>query len=142
MAYHYTAPSQVQHWLNQLCEELSERDQNKQMLAFTFFSPIKYLQITNKILSSSRGVLQSGDSDSHKKFASKSCPLRYGTAKIQEDAFNLFQVELREYLGSYGTKIHGSHHNRWGVTALSVSASKIVVAPSKNANLINDIDTG
>ncbi|KAJ0080955.1 hypothetical protein Patl1_12160 [Pistacia atlantica] len=71
-------------------------------------------------------VLQSSDTDSLKKFPSKSCPLRYGTAKIQDDAFNLFQTGLREYLGSYGVKTQGSHYNGWGVTALSVSASKIV----------------
>ncbi|XP_037496606.1 DNA polymerase eta isoform X2 [Jatropha curcas] len=121
----------VQHWLNQLCEELSERlcsdlDQNKRM-AHT--------------LTLHANAYKSSDSDSHKKFPSKSCPLRYGTAKIQEDAFNLFQAGLREYLfnlfqaglreylGSYGTKIQGSHHKGWGVTALSISASKIVAVP-------------
>ncbi|XP_037496607.1 DNA polymerase eta isoform X2 [Jatropha curcas] len=109
----------VQHWLNQLCEELSERlcsdlDQNKRM-AHT--------------LTLHANAYKSSDSDSHKKFPSKSCPLRYGTAKIQEDAFNLFQAGLREYLGSYGTKIQGSHQKGWGVTALSISASKIVAVP-------------
>ncbi|XP_031254345.1 DNA polymerase eta-like [Pistacia vera] len=71
-------------------------------------------------------AFRSSDTDSLKKFPSKSCPLRYGTAKIQDDAFNLFQAGLREYLGSYGVKTQGSHYNGWGVTALSVSASKIV----------------
>lgn len=81
-------------------------------------------------------VLQSSDSDSHKKFPSKSCPLRYGTAKIQEDAFNLFQAGLREYLGSCGVKIQGSNHNGWGITALSISASKIVAVPSVSAIIL------
>lgn len=74
--------------------------------------------------------LQSSDSDSQKKFPSKSCPLRYGTAKIQEDAFNLFQAGLREYIGLYGGKSEGSHYSGWGITSLSVSASKIVPIPS------------
>jgi DNA polymerase eta len=56
--------------------------------------------------------------------------LRYGTAKIQEDAFNLFQAGLREYIGSHGVKTLGHHHNGWGITSLSVSASKIVAIPS------------
>lgn len=75
-------------------------------------------------------TLQASDSDSHKKFPSKSCPLRYGTAKIQEDAFSLFQAALREYLGSYTAKIQGNQNNQWGITSLSVSASKIVPIPS------------
>lgn len=78
-------------------------------------------------------LLQSGDTESHKKFPSKSCPLRYGTAKIQEDSFNLFQAGLREYLGSYGVKTQGSHYNGWGITALSLSASKIVPTLSVSA---------
>ncbi|KAJ4827829.1 hypothetical protein Tsubulata_022021 [Turnera subulata] len=109
----------VQHWLNQLCEELSERicldlDQNKRIA---------------RTLTLHASAYKSSDSDSHKKFPSKSCPLRYGTAKIQEDAFNLFQAGLREYLGSYGVKTQGSHPNKWGITGLSVSASKIVDIP-------------
>ncbi|KAL5572032.1 hypothetical protein UlMin_021629 [Ulmus minor] len=36
--------------------------------------------------------------DSQKNFPSKPCPLRYGTAKMQEDAFNLFQAGLHEFL--------------------------------------------
>ncbi|CAK7335908.1 unnamed protein product [Dovyalis caffra] len=111
----------VQHWLNQLCDELNERicfdlDQNKR-IAHT--------------LTIHASTYKSSDSESHKKFPSKSCPLRYGTAKIQEDAFNLFQAGLREYIGSYGVKTLGHHHNGWGVTALSISASKIVAIPSK-----------
>ncbi|KAL9456642.1 hypothetical protein AB3S75_005795 [Citrus x aurantiifolia] len=106
----------VQHWLNQLCEELSERlcsdlEQNKR-IAHT--------------LTLHASAFKSSDSDSRKKFPSKSCPLRYGTAKIQEDTFNLFQAGLREFLGSFGVKTQGSHYSGWRITALSVSASKIV----------------
>ncbi|CAN1166448.1 DNA polymerase eta [Linum perenne] len=82
----------VQHWVNQLCDELSERiccdmEENKR-IAHTLT-----IHATTR-MSSYR--------DSHRKFPSKSCPLRYGTAKIQEDAFNLFQAGLREFLGSLG----------------------------------------
>ncbi|KAJ4702699.1 DNA polymerase eta [Melia azedarach] len=106
----------VQQWLNQLCEELSERlcsdlEQNKRIA---------------RTLTLHASAFKSSDSDSFRKFPSKSCPLRYGTTKMQEDAFNLFQAGLREYLGLYGVKTQGSHCNGWRVTALSVSASKIV----------------
>ncbi|CAJ2677826.1 unnamed protein product [Trifolium pratense] len=107
----------VQHWLNELCEELSERldsdmDQNK--------------RIAHTLTLNARAY-KKGDSDSHKKFPSKSCPLRYGTTKIQEDALTLFHAGLRDFLGF--CKTHGSENN-WGITALSVSASKIVPIPS------------
>ncbi|XP_021608536.1 DNA polymerase eta isoform X3 [Manihot esculenta] len=116
----------VQHWLNQLGEELSERlcsdlEQNRRM-AHT--------------LTLHASAYKSSDSDSHKKFPSKSCPLRYGTAKIQEDAFNLFQAGLREYLGSCGVKIQGTNHKGWGITALSISASKIVAVPSGTCSIM------
>ncbi|EEF34241.1 DNA polymerase eta, putative [Ricinus communis] len=116
----------VQHWLNQLCEELSERlcsdlEQNKRM-AHT--------------LTLHASAYKSSDSDSHKKFPSKSGPLRYGTAKIQEDAFNLFQAGLREYLGAHGVKVLGSHHNGWGITGLSVSANKIIDLPSGTSSIM------
>ncbi len=75
-------------------------------------------------------ILQFGDSDSHKKFPSKSCPLRYGTVKIQDDALNLFQAGLREFMGTYKSKTQGSQYNGWGITGLSVLASKIVAIPS------------
>lgn len=75
-------------------------------------------------------ILQTGDSDSHRKFPSKSCPLRYGTRKIQEDALILFQAGLRDFLGFYNCKAHGNENNNWGVTSLSVSASKLVSIPS------------
>ncbi|WJX46856.1 DNA-directed DNA polymerase [Trifolium repens] len=107
----------VQHWLNELCEELSERlesdmDQNK--------------RIAHTLTLNARAY-KKGDSDSHKKFPSKSCPLRYGTTKIQEDALTLFHAGLRDFLGF--CKTHSSENN-WGITALSVSASKIVPIPS------------
>lgn len=109
----------VQHWLNELGEELSERldsdmDQNK--------------RIAHTLTLHARAY-KKGDSDSHKKFPSKSCPLRYGTTKIQEDALTLFQSGLRDFLGLYNSKTNGSE-NKWGITALSVSASKIVPIPS------------
>ncbi|CAN0911812.1 DNA polymerase eta [Linum grandiflorum] len=106
----------VQHWLNQLCDELSERiccdmEENKRIAHTLTLHATAHL---------------SSDRDSHRKFPSKSCPLRYGTAKIQEDAFHLFQAGLREYLGSCGA----STHHGWGITGLSVSASKIMDIPS------------
>ncbi|KAI4332072.1 hypothetical protein L6164_017011 [Bauhinia variegata] len=117
----------VQHWLNKLCEELNERlhsdlDQNKRIA---------------RTLTLHARAYKSGDSDSHKKFPSKSCPLRYGTTKIQDDALNLFQAGLREYMGSYNSKIHGSQNNNWAITSLSVSASKIVPIPSGTRSIAN-----
>ncbi|XP_022885572.1 DNA polymerase eta isoform X3 [Olea europaea var. sylvestris] len=105
----------VQKWLNELCEELSERllsdlEQNKR-IAHTL-------------------SLHLNDSESVKKFPSKSCPIRYGTAKIQEDAFNLFHAGLREYVGSRTIKTKGNLHHGWAITGLSISASKIVEIPS------------
>lgn len=73
-------------------------------------------------------LLQLNESDSHTKFPSKSCPLRYGTAKIQEDALILFQAGLREYLGSYINR--ENQCSGWRITGLSISASKIVAIPS------------
>ncbi|KAJ7969409.1 DNA polymerase eta [Quillaja saponaria] len=110
----------VQHWLNELCEELGERldsdlDQNK--------------RIAHTLTVHARAY-KSSDTDSHKKFPSKSCPLRYGIAKIQEDALNLFQAGLREYMGSYKAKTQGNQYNSWGITSLSVSASKIIDIPT------------
>lgn len=75
-------------------------------------------------------IPQLSDSDLHKKFPSKSCPLRYGTTKIQEDAMNLFQAGLREYLGPFKVKMQGNQKSGWGITGLSVSASKISDIPS------------
>ncbi|KAM4097939.1 hypothetical protein ACJW30_07G039500 [Castanea mollissima] len=116
----------VQHWLNELCEELSERlrsdlDQNKR-IAHTLTLHARAYKL--------------GDSDSHKKFPSKSCPLRYGTIKIQEDAMNLFQAGLRDYMGTYKSKTQGGQYNGWAITGLSVSASKILDTPSGTCSIM------
>ncbi|XP_024011026.1 DNA polymerase eta isoform X2 [Eutrema salsugineum] len=113
--------SNVQHWLNQLSEELSERlssdlEQNKRIAS---------------TLTLHASAFRSRDSDSHKKFPSKSCPLRYGVTKVQEDAFNLFQAALREYMGPFGNK-----QETWRITGLSVSASKIVDIPSGTSSIM------
>uniref|UniRef100_A0A7N0T572 DNA polymerase eta n=1 Tax=Kalanchoe fedtschenkoi TaxID=63787 RepID=A0A7N0T572_KALFE len=110
----------VRRWLNDLCEELSERlqldlDKNKR-IAHT--------------LTLHANAYNLSETDSHKNFPSRSCPLRYGTIKIQEDSFNLFQAALREYLGAYPVTSEGNQENKWGITGLSVSASKIVTIPT------------
>ncbi|KAK3013799.1 hypothetical protein RJ639_009013 [Escallonia herrerae] len=115
----------VEHWIHELSEELSERlisdlDQNKR-IAHT--------------LTVNASAYKSNDSDSHKKFPSKSCPLRYGTVKIQEDALNLFLAGLREYLGPY-IKTRADQCNGWGITGLSVSASKIIAIPSGTRSIM------
>ncbi|XP_075497845.1 DNA polymerase eta [Primulina tabacum] len=112
--------SSVQKWLNELCEELSERlqsdlEQNKR-IAHT--------------LTLHASAYKLNDSESLKKFPSKSCPLRYGTNKIQEDSLSLFHTGLREYIGIYNVKAKGSNQHEWAITGLSVSASKIVAIPS------------
>ncbi|KAL1224003.1 DNA polymerase eta [Cardamine amara subsp. amara] len=117
--------STVQHWLNQLSEELSERlssdlEQNKRIAS---------------TLTLHASAFRSRDSDSHKKFPSKSCPLRYGAIKIQEDAFNLFQAALREYIGPFGINPQGNKKETWRITGLSVSASKIVDIPSGTSSI-------
>ncbi|KAL0442297.1 UNVERIFIED_CONTAM: DNA polymerase eta [Sesamum latifolium] len=111
--------SSVQKWLNELCEELSERllcdlEQNKRIA---------------RTLTLHASAYKLNDSESLKKFPSKSCPLRYGIAKIQEDALKLFHAGLREYIGVYHVRSKESKHE-WAVTGLSVSASKIVGIPS------------
>ncbi|KAK3432509.1 hypothetical protein EUGRSUZ_D00012 [Eucalyptus grandis] len=116
----------VQHWLNQLCEELSERlqtdlDQNRRIARTLTLHARAYM---------------SSDSDSHKKFPSKSCPLRYGTTKMQEDAMNLFQAGLREYLGPFEVKMQGNKKIGWGITGLSVSAGKISDIPSGTSSIM------
>ncbi|KAL0542559.1 hypothetical protein IC582_017627 [Cucumis melo] len=115
----------VQHWLTELSEELSERlssdlDQNRRMAHTLTFHASAY---------------RLSDSDSRKKFPSKSCPLRYGAAKIQEDALNLFKAGLRDYLGSYRANILGDSNNEWRITSLSVSASKIMTIPSGTCSI-------
>ncbi|XP_075095805.1 DNA polymerase eta isoform X4 [Nicotiana tabacum] len=117
----------VEKWLSELCEELSERlqsdlEQNKR-IAHT--------------LTLHAQAHKSNDADSFKKFPSKSCPLRYGTAKIKEDALSLFQAGLREYLGQYNVKTSGNQNCGWGITGLSVSASKIVAIPSGTRSIMN-----
>ncbi|PON48008.1 hypothetical protein TorRG33x02_321710, partial [Trema orientale] len=116
----------VQHWLNELCEELAERlrsdlDQNKR-IAHT--------------LTLHASAYKSSDADSQKNFPSKSCPLRYGTAKMQEDAFILFQAGLREFLGSHNIKAQGGQNNGWRITGLTISASKIVEIPSGTSSIM------
>lgn len=117
----------VEKWLNELCEELSER----------LNSDLEKNRRTAHTLTIHASAYKVNDSDSVKKFPSKSCPLRYGTAKIQEDALNLFQTGLREYLSSYRAKISGSQLDGWRITGLSVSASKIVDIPSGTRSISN-----
>ncbi|KAJ8426276.1 LOW QUALITY PROTEIN: hypothetical protein Cgig2_021591 [Carnegiea gigantea] len=117
----------VSHWLKQLCEELSERlvadlDQNKR-IAHTLTLHVR--------------AYKSNDTDSEKKFPSKSCQLRYGTSKMQEDALSLFHTGLREYMGVYGDK----KNNGWGVTGLSVSASKILAIPQGTCTIMKFFPT-
>ncbi|KAK4440377.1 DNA polymerase eta [Sesamum alatum] len=111
--------SSVQKWLNELCEELSERllcdlEENKRIA---------------RTLTLHASAYKLNDSESLKKFPSKSCPLRYGIAKIQEDALKLFHAGLREYIGIYHVRSKECKHE-WAITGLSVSASKIVGIPS------------
>lgn len=175
-SYFSAFPLQVQHWLNELSEELSERldsdmDQNKRIahtltlharaykvtiilwLIYAQFSSLINLSIFHYLWARLSFVLfisgfilhlfysciflQRGDLDSHKKFPSKSCPLRYGTTKIQEDALTLFHAGLRDFLGIFNSKTHSSENNNWGITALSVSASKIVPIPSVSLNFLD-----
>ncbi|XP_020232436.1 DNA polymerase eta [Cajanus cajan] len=115
----------VQRWLNELCEELNER----------LHSDLDLNKRIAQTLTLHARAYKTGDSDSHRKFPSKSCPLRYGTRKIQEDAIILFQAGLRDFLG-FCSKAHGSENNYWGVTSLSVSASKIVSIPSGTHSIV------
>ncbi|XP_047954916.1 DNA polymerase eta [Salvia hispanica] len=112
--------STVQKWLNDLCSELSERllrdlEQNKRIA---------------RTLTLHASAYKLNDSESLKKFPSKSCSLRYGVSKIQEDALNLFHAGLREYVGVYHEKLKESTQQEWAITGLSVSASKIVDIPT------------
>ncbi|KAK1410898.1 hypothetical protein QVD17_37440 [Tagetes erecta] len=111
----------VEKWLKELCEELNERLQldleTNKRIAHT--------------LTLHAHAYKSTDTDSHKKFPSKSCPLRYGAGKILQDSVNLFQAGLREYLGSYMNLGDGG----WGITGLSVTASKIVARPSGTSSI-------
>ncbi|GAB2213959.1 hypothetical protein Drorol1_Dr00018287 [Drosera rotundifolia] len=116
----------VEHWLNELCAELSER-----LLA----DLEKNKRIAHTLTVHARAS-KSSETESHKKFPSKSCPLRYGTAKIQEDALSLFQAGLREYMGPYGAKTEKGEKSQWRITGLSVSASKIDVIPPGTSSIL------
>ncbi|KAK1324412.1 hypothetical protein QJS10_CPA01g02312 [Acorus calamus] len=122
----------VENWLNELCEELSERlqldlDQNKRVA---------------QTLTLHARAYKVNDSESHKNFPSKSCPLRYGTAKIQEDALKLFEAALREFLGLCRADRQGDEGNTWGVTSLSVSASKILATPTGTCSILKFFQGG
>ncbi|KAK9156179.1 hypothetical protein Sjap_003659 [Stephania japonica] len=116
----------VESWLKDLCEELSERlqsdlDQNKRV-AHT--------------LTLHATIYKTNDTDQLKKFPSKSCPLRYGTPKLQEDALKLFNSGLREVLDLQRADIQGTSKSAWVVTHLSVSAGKILAKPSGTHSIL------
>ncbi|XP_031098658.1 DNA polymerase eta isoform X2 [Ipomoea triloba] len=117
----------VEKWLRELCDELNERLQ----------SDLEQNKRIAKTLTLHASAYKTNDTDSFKKFPSKSCPLRYGTAKIQEDALILFQAGLREFLGYYNVKTPTKQQDGWGVTGLSISASKIVSIPSGTRSIMN-----
>ncbi|XP_019182065.1 PREDICTED: DNA polymerase eta isoform X2 [Ipomoea nil] len=117
----------VEKWLRELCDELNERLQ----------SDLEQNKRIARTLTLHASAYKTNDTDSFKKFPSKSCPLRYGTAKIQEDALILFQVGLREFLGYYNVNTPTKQQDGWGVTGLSISASKIVSIPSGTRSIMN-----
>ncbi|CAA6671883.1 unnamed protein product [Spirodela intermedia] len=102
----------VKPWLNGLCEELSERIQSDLE---------KNKRVAHTLILHAEGF-KVCEVPTNRKFPSKSCPLRYGTAKIQEDAWKLFESGLREFLDLQS--------NEWGITSLTVSASKILPVPA------------
>ncbi|KAJ6808855.1 DNA polymerase eta isoform X1 [Iris pallida] len=108
----------VEHWLNQLSEELSERIQ-------TDFDRNK--RVAHSLTLHARAY-NANELDSQRKFPSKSCTLRYGTAKIQEDAKKLFDSGLRDFFGS--------QNSGWRVTSLSVAASKIFDTPPGTCSIL------
>ncbi|PKA46673.1 DNA repair protein REV1 [Apostasia shenzhenica] len=110
--------SSVDHWLNQLCEELSERIQ----------SDLDQHKRVAQTLTLHARAFKVNDMESRKKFPSKSCPLRYGISKIQEDAKKLFDSGLREFLGS--------ESNVWKVTSLSLTASKLLDTPLGTSSIL------
>ncbi|KAL7614759.1 hypothetical protein Lser_V15G06581 [Lactuca serriola] len=112
--------SSVENWLKELCEELSER-------LHTDLETNKRIAHT---LTLHADAYKTTDTDSHKKFPSKSCPLRYGAGKLLEDAINLFQGGLREYMNPMGNQFCG-----WKITNLSVTASKIIAIPSGTSSI-------
>ncbi|KAL4578179.1 hypothetical protein LXL04_014298 [Taraxacum kok-saghyz] len=110
----------VESWLKELCEELSERlhtdmETNKR-IAHTLTLHATAYKCGDR------------DRDTDRKFPSKSCPLRYGAGKVLEDAVNLFQCGLREYMNHQSS-------GGWRITGLSVSASKIVDIPSGTCSI-------
>ncbi|ONM37765.1 DNA polymerase eta isoform X1 [Zea mays] len=111
----------VKGWLDQLCEELSERIQ----------SDLNQNKRIAQTLTLHARAFKKNEHDSMKKFPSKSCPLRYGTGKIQEDAMRLFESGLHEFLESQNTG--------WGITSLSVTASKIFDIPSGTSSILRYI---
>uniref|UniRef100_A0A166ET12 DNA polymerase eta n=1 Tax=Daucus carota subsp. sativus TaxID=79200 RepID=A0A166ET12_DAUCS len=120
----------IERWLSKFSEELAERlevdlEQNKRIA---------------QTLTLHASAHKATESQSQKKFPSKSCPLRYGTTKILEDALNLFQAGLREYLSS-SSKAYGNGCSGWGITNLSLSASKIVDIPSGTCSIMKYFHT-
>lgn len=111
----------VKGWLDQLCEELSERIQ----------SDLNQNKRIAQTLTLHARAFKKNEHDSMKKFPSKSCPLRYGTGKIQEDAMRLFESGLHEFLESQNTG--------WSITSLSVTASKIFDIPSGTSSILRYI---
>jgi len=111
----------VKGWLDQLCEELSERIQ----------SDLNQNKRIAQTLTLHARASKENERDSTKKFPSKSCPLRYGTGKIQEDAMKLFQSGLHDFLESQNTG--------WSITSLSVTASKIYDIPSGTSSILRYI---
>ncbi|CAA0832219.1 DNA polymerase eta [Striga hermonthica] len=115
----------VRKWLYDLCEELNERllndlEQNKRIA---------------RTLTLHANAYKLNDSESLKKFPSKSCPLRYGITKIQKDAFSLFHAGLREFTGVYHVRTKEGKQHDWAITGLSISASKIDVIPSGTCSI-------
>ncbi|ERN14955.1 DNA polymerase eta isoform X1 [Amborella trichopoda] len=110
----------VEHWLGALCEELSDRVE----------SDLKQNKRVAQTLTLHARAYKVDDSESQKKFPSKSCPLRYGSAKLHEDARKLFESALREYMGIYGTdKQAVAGGNNWRIIGLSVAATNILATP-------------
>ncbi|KAL5977625.1 hypothetical protein ACLOJK_041523 [Asimina triloba] len=136
----------VEHWLNELCDELSERlqsdmEKNKRVAHTLTLHARAYKHHMNlasmgNLMNAEGDNQSSNDSETQKKFPSRSCPLRYGTEKIQEDALKLFESALREFLGACRVQNQRTESSSWGVTSLSISASKIVATPSGTSSIL------
>ncbi|XP_037406687.1 DNA polymerase eta-like isoform X1 [Triticum dicoccoides] len=113
--------SSVKSWLDKLCEELSERIQ----------SDLSCNKRVAQTLTLHARASKENEGNSMKKFPSKSCPLRYGTGKIQEDAMKLFESGLHDFWGS--------RNAGWSITSLSVTASKIFDIPSGTNSILKYI---